>query len=76
MPRAVPSNRRRWIPELRLIASRYPTVGVYDRDRRPADLDVVFAIEGLTNPRIRNEIGQLTAGATRGAEFSGAGSQR
>jgi hypothetical protein len=48
-----------WRPCYRLIPSRYPTVGLYDAIADPADLDVVYAIEGLTNPRIRDEIGQL-----------------
>lgn len=48
-----------WRPSYRLIASRYPTVSLYDAIADPADLEVVFAIEALTNPRIRNELGQL-----------------
>ena len=43
----------------RLIASRYPTVALYDAIADPADLEAVFAIEALTNPRLRNELGQL-----------------
>jgi len=48
-----------WKPCYRLIASRYPTVVLYDDIADPADLAVVFAIEGLTNPRLREELGQL-----------------
>ena len=48
-----------WRPSYRLIASRFPTVGLFDAIADPADLDVVFAIEALTNPRIRDEVGQL-----------------
>jgi hypothetical protein len=48
-----------WKPSFRLIASRYPTVSLYDDIADPADLEVVFAIEALTNPRIRNQLGQL-----------------
>lgn len=48
-----------WHPSIRLIPSRYPTVGLYDAIADPADLDVVFAVEALTNPRIRDELGQL-----------------
>lgn len=48
-----------WQPCYRLIPSRYPTVGLYDAIADPADLEVVFAIEGYANPRIRDEIGQL-----------------
>jgi hypothetical protein len=56
---AIPVRATLWKPCYRLIPSRYPTVGLYDRIADPADLDVVFAIEALTNPRIRDEIGQL-----------------
>jgi hypothetical protein len=48
-----------WSPCHRLIASRFPTVGLYDQVAAPEDLDVVFAIEALTNPRVRQELGQL-----------------
>lgn len=54
-----PVTQLAWRPSYRLIASRYPTAGLYDDIADPADLDVVFAIEALTNPRIRDEIGQL-----------------
>ena len=49
-----------WLPSHRLIASRFPTVGLYDQVAGAADLDVVFAIEALTNPRVRQELGQLS----------------
>lgn len=55
----IPVVLTHWTPSYRLIPSRYPTVGLYDAIADPADLEVVFAIEGLTNPRIRNELGQL-----------------
>lgn len=42
-----------------MIPSRYPTVGLYDAIADPEDIDVVVAIESLTNPRIREEVGQL-----------------
>jgi hypothetical protein len=54
-----PTRRVIWRPSYRLIPSRYPTVGLYDAIADPADLDVVFAIEALANPRIRDEIGEL-----------------
>ncbi len=56
----VPVRRVSWRPSYRLIPSRYPTVGLYDAIADPADLDVVFAVEALANPRIRDEIGELT----------------
>ncbi|WP_088281067.1 RES family NAD+ phosphorylase [Ideonella sp. A 288] len=57
---AIPVVDLSWTPCHRLIASRFPTVGLYDDIARPEDLDVVFAIEALTNPRIRQELGALS----------------
>ena len=57
--KSIPVARTTWQPCYRLIPSRYPTVGLYDTIADPADLDVIFAIESLTNPRIRDELGQL-----------------
>ena len=51
----VPAAKVSWRPSYRLIPSRYPTVGVYDAIADPADLEVVFAIEALANPRVRDE---------------------
>ncbi|MEO8082064.1 MAG: RES family NAD+ phosphorylase [Caldimonas sp.] len=58
-PSRVPVARTTWRPSYRLIPSRFPTVGLYDAIADPADLDVVFAIEALANPRIRDELGEL-----------------
>ena len=58
-PAKIPISRTVWRPSYRLIATRYPTVGLYDSIADPADLEVVFAIEALTNPRIRDELGEL-----------------
>jgi RES domain len=55
----IPTSAVTWKPSFRLIASRYPTVGLYDAIADPADLEFVFAIEALTNPRLRNELGEL-----------------
>ena len=56
---SIPVTLTHWTPSYRLIPSRYPTVGLYDAIADPADVDVVFAVEALTNTRIRNELGQL-----------------
>lgn len=59
-PDVVPVHPLSWLPCHRLIASRFPTVGLYDNIAHPDDLDVVFAIEALTNPRMRQELGALS----------------
>lgn len=69
----IPVARTTWRPCHRLIPSRFPTVGLYDAVADPADLDTVFAIEALTNPRIRDEVGQLQL-VPPDERISGAGS--
>ena len=39
----IPLSQTSWKPSYRLIASRYPTVSLYDAIADPADLEVVFA---------------------------------
>ena len=69
----IPVRAVAWKPSYRLIASRYPTVGLYDAIADPADLEVVFAIEALTNERLRNELGELQL-VPPDERLSGAGS--
>src|SRR5574337_1032241 len=54
-----PVKRIRWNQAFRIVPSRFPTIGVYDRIADPADLDAVFALEAMTNPRLREEAGAL-----------------
>ena len=49
-----------WKPCYRLIPSHFPPVGIYDRVANPADLAAVFAVENLTNPRLRQEAGAIS----------------
>lgn len=49
-----------WKPCYRLIPSHFPPISVYDRVANPADLDAVFAVENLTNPRLRQEAGDIS----------------
>lgn len=49
-----------WASSCRLVASRYPPVGLFDAVADPADLEVVFEVEALGNPRLRQETGQLS----------------
>jgi hypothetical protein len=49
-------THERWATSYRAVASRYPTVGVYDRIADPAQLPALLEIEALTNPRVREEV--------------------
>lgn len=56
---AIARQRLRWRPCHRLIPSRFPPAGLFDRVAEPADLEAVFALEALTNERLRDEVGEL-----------------
>jgi len=47
------------MPAHRLIPSRFPPVGLFDRVADPKDLDAIFALEAMTNDRVRDETGNL-----------------
>lgn len=55
-----PMTMLSWTPAWRLVASRFPPLGLFDRVARPADLASVFAVESLTNARLRQEAGELS----------------
>lgn len=48
-----------WRPSHRLIPSRFPPVGLFDRVAKAKDLEAVYALESLTNDRVREEAGDL-----------------
>ena len=48
-----------WRPSWRLVASRFPPVGLFDRVAHATDIETVYAIESLTNTRLRDEVGEL-----------------
>ncbi|MFC0204657.1 RES family NAD+ phosphorylase [Novosphingobium soli] len=55
----VPVVRIRWTPCYRIVPSRFPPVSVFDKVADPADLEAVFALEAMTNDRLREEAGDL-----------------
>ena len=60
MPPSLPPVKRiRWSHAFRIVPSRFPPVGVYDRIAAPADIAALFAVEALTNPRLREEADAL-----------------
>ncbi|MEO7071470.1 MAG: RES family NAD+ phosphorylase [Rhodanobacter sp.] len=54
-----PPKRIRWTQAYRIVPSRFPPVGVFDRIADPGDLEALFALEAMTNPRLRDELGAL-----------------
>lgn len=49
-----------WRPSYRMVPSRFPPRGLFDRVADPADLDATIAVESLTNDRLRDEVGDLS----------------
>lgn len=49
-----------WLPAFRVIPSRYPAVGLFERVAHAADFDALYALEALTNDRIRDEVGDIS----------------
>jgi RES domain len=56
----VPSCRIDWPQAWRIIASRYPPINLFERlTADTAVWDALIALEQLTNPRVRDEIGEI-----------------
>ena len=49
-----------WAKTYRLVPSRYPPVSLFERVANPQDIDVAIAIEMSVNPRLRQDIGDVS----------------
>lgn len=50
----------KWRPAYRVIPSRFPAIGLFDRVARPEDFDALYALEAMTNDRLRDEVGDIS----------------
>lgn len=48
-----------WSPAYRVIPTRFPAVNLFDRVASREDFDALYALEAMTNDRLRTEIGEL-----------------
>ena len=55
----IPVARLRWSPCWRIIPSRFPPIHLFERVTEPADLQAILELESLTNPRLRDEVGEI-----------------
>tara|TARA_B100001540_G_scaffold292466_1_gene290798 strand:+ start:6642 stop:7334 length:693 start_codon:yes stop_codon:yes gene_type:complete len=46
-------------PVYRVILSRYPQIHLFERVSSAQDWEVLYAVESLTNPRLRDEVGDI-----------------
>jgi hypothetical protein len=57
---AAPDVRRvRWAQACRIAPTRYPAIMLYDRVADAADFDALYALEAMTNERVRDEVGEI-----------------
>ena len=56
----VPVRRVRWKATYRLLPSRYPPINVFERVADPDDWQLLYDLEALTNPRLRQEAGEIS----------------
>lgn len=54
-----PLQRLRWGQACRIVPTRHPTIYLYDRVADAADFDALYALEALSNDRLRDEAGQI-----------------
>lgn len=55
----IPVNHVNWLPCWRIIPSRFPPIELFERVVDSEDLEAVFALESLTNDRLREAAGAL-----------------
>ncbi len=55
----VPLARFSWHPAYRIIPTRYPSIYIFDRVAGAADFETLYALEAMTNDRLREETGRI-----------------
>ena len=59
-PTRAPTQRRvRWPQACRIVPTRYPAVTLFDRVADAADFEALYALEAMSNERVRDELGQI-----------------
>lgn len=48
-----------WAPAFRIVPTRFPSVNLFDRVAGPEDFEALYALEAMTNDRLRDELGQI-----------------
>lgn len=56
---AIEQRRVRWAAACRIVPTRHPAVNLFDRVADAADFDALYALEAMTNERVRDELGQI-----------------
>lgn len=56
---SIPVAQVEWKPGWRIIPSRFPPIQLFERVTDADDFEAVLAVESLTNPRLRDEVGDI-----------------
>jgi hypothetical protein len=56
---ALSERRVRWQQACRIVPSRYPAINLFDRVADASDFDALYALESMTNERLRDELGEI-----------------
>ncbi len=57
---AIPKRRIRWRKAYRIVSTRYPPIDVFERIAPRGDWEALASLEMLTNPRLRDETGDIS----------------
>lgn len=68
-----PQARIEWHPACRIVPTRFPSINLFDRVASPEDFDALYALEAMTNDRLRDEVGEIAL-VPREERIFGAGS--
>jgi hypothetical protein len=52
-------RRVRWTAACRIVPTRYPAISLFDRVADEDDFEALYALEALSNERVRDEIGEI-----------------
>ena len=56
----LPESRRvRWQQACRIVPTRHPTISLFDRVADAEDFDALYALEAMSNERVRDELGEV-----------------
>jgi RES domain-containing protein len=60
VPVTYPRIALNWNPACRVIPTRFPAISLFERVASPEDFDALYALEAMTNDRIRDELGDIS----------------
>ncbi len=55
-----PTREVVWRNSMRIIPSRFPPITLFERVADPRDLEAIYAVEAMTNARLRDQVGDLS----------------